>query len=300
MLFVEPARRGPQPLLVRWSARDRTTPPGARLAFHAAGAGDAFVESGGLCRDGDPGGPMNRFFLQLGRGAAAFLAWIRDGIAHGIIRARVPPNALTLAGPVAMAFVFLPLLRGDQWTAGWVVLLAVAFDSLDGAVARTSGGVTRFGAYLDSVVDRYADMLLLFGLLFFLLDSFDESVRGIWLAIWCIATVGTVATSYSRARAEKLIPGCEIGFLERPERTVAIILGLISGNVHISLAVLAIWGNLIAVQRIGYTRAALEGRDTSSGTRYWRYRRGSAEHAMMSTLVILLIIFGHLLIPPPL
>ena len=178
---------------------------------------------------------MNRFFLQLGRGAAAFLAWIRDGIAHGIIRARVPPNALTLAGPVAMAFVFLPLLRGDQWTAGWVVLLAVAFDSLDGAVARTSGGVTRFGAYLDSVVDRYADMLLLFGLLFFLLDSFDESVRGIWLAIWCIATVGTVATSYSRGAGGKTDSrAVKSAFLERPERTVAIILGLISGNVHIS------------------------------------------------------------------
>ena len=240
---------------------------------------------------------MKRLFARIGGRTEALLAWIRDGIARGIIRARVPPNALTLAGPVAMAFVFWPLLGGDLWTAGWVVLLAVAFDSLDGAVARSSGGVTQFGAYLDSVVDRYADMLLLFGLLAYLLDSFDEP--RVWFAIWCVGAVGTVGTSYARARAEKLIPGCAIGYLERPERTVAIILGLLCGNIHIALIVLAVWGNLIAAQRIYYTRAVLEGRDPPPGLRYWSYRRGSAEHAMMSTFLILLIIFGHLLLSPP-
>ncbi len=242
---------------------------------------------------------MKRFFRPVGRHAATVLASIRDGMARGIIRARVPPNALTLAGPAAMAFVFWPLARGDHWTAGWVVLLAVAFDSLDGAVARASGGETRFGAYLDSVVDRYADMLLLFGLLLYLLDFFDDSTRPIWLALWCVSALGTVGTSYARARAEKTIPSCAIGFLERPERAVTVILGLLSGNVHISLVVLAIWGNLIAVQRIAYTRAVLDGRNTRSGVLYWSYRRGSAEHAMQSAFLILFLIFGHWIIPRP-
>ena len=243
--------------------------------------------------------PVIRFFASLGRGAAAFLAWIRDGIAHGIIRARVPPNAVTLAGPVAMMFVFWPLLRGDQWLAGWLVLVAVAFDSFDGAVARTSGGVTRFGAYLDSVVDRYADMLLLFGLLVHVLLYFEGPTRPLWFAIWCVGAVGTVGTSYARARAETVIPDCAVGFLERPERTVTIIVGLVSGNLHLSLAVVAIWGNLIAVQRIYYTRAVLDGRRPAPGARYWTFRRGSAEHAMLSILIILALVFGHHLIPPP-
>lgn len=242
---------------------------------------------------------MNRLFRLLGRFLSGLMAGIRDGIARGIIRAHVPPNAVTLAGPVAMTFVFWPLLEGDQWTAGWVGLLAITFDALDGAVARRSGGVTRFGAYLDSVVDRYADLLLMFGLLFYVLTYFEAPERPAWLAVWCLATAGTVATSYARARAEKLIPGCEIGFLERPERTVAIIVGLVAGNVHLALIVVAILGNVIAAQRIYYTRAVLDGRTPATGFRFWTYRRGSAEHAMLSTACFLFIVLGYLLIPAP-
>ena len=245
------------------------------------------------------GSRMNRFFHHLGRFVATLLAGIRDGIARGIIRARVPANAVTLAGPVAMAFVFWPLLEGDQWTAGWVGLLAITFDALDGAVARASGGATRFGAYLDSVVDRYADMLLMFGLLVYLLTYFAQPERNAWLAIWCLATAGTVATSYARARAEKLIPGCEVGFLERPERTVGIIVGLVTGNVHTALIVVAIFGNVIAAQRIYYTRAVLDGRTPAAGFRFWTYRRGSAEHVMLGAACFWFVVLGHLLIPVP-
>ena len=242
---------------------------------------------------------MNRLFFLLGRFWEVVLEWIRDGIARGIIWARVPPNALTLAGPVVMLFVFWPLLEGDQWTAGWVVLLAITFDCLDGAVARASRGVTQFGAYLDSVVDRYSDMLLQFGLLFYLLAYVEPSERNVWLAIWCLATAGTVATSYARSRAEKLIPGCEVGFLERPERSVAIFVGLVAGNVHAALIVVAIFGNLIGAQRIYYTRAVLEGRTPAPGFRFWTYRRGSAEYAMLSTVCFFFIVLGHLIIPAP-
>ena len=242
---------------------------------------------------------MNRFFHELGHFFSALLAGIRDGIARGIIRARVPANAVTLAGPVAMTFVFWPLLEGDQWTAGWVGLLAITFDALDGAVARLSRGVTRFGAYLDSVVDRYADMLLMFAVLAYLLAYVQPSEQNAWLIVWCFATAGTVVTSYARARAEKLISGCEIGFLERPERTVAIIVGLGVGNVHLALIVVAIFGNLIAAQRIYYARAVIDGRTPSSGMRFWSYRRGSAEHAMLSTACFFFIVLGHLLIPVP-
>ena len=240
---------------------------------------------------------MNRLFHQLGRVLTVLMERIRDGIARGIIRARVPANAVTLAGPVAMAFVFWPLLEGDQWMAGWIGLLAITFDALDGAVARTSRGVTHFGAYLDSVVDRYSDVLLMFALLFYFLAHVEQPARNVWLGVWCFATAGTVVTSYARSRAEKLIPGCEIGFLERPERTVGIIVGLVAGNVHLALIVVALFGTLIAVQRIYYTRAVLDGRTPAAGFRFWTFRRGSAEHAMLSTACFFFIVFGHLLIP---
>ncbi len=246
---------------------------------------------------------MKGLFARIGRHTSAALAWIRDSIAHGIIRARIPPNALTLAGPVAMAFVFWPVLEGRLQLAGWVVLLAVAFDSLDGAVARTSGRVSRFGAYLDSVVDRYADMLLLFALLVHVLQAFSPESRPLWFGLWCATAVGTVGTSYARARAEVLIPNCAVGFLERPERTVTIIIGLWAGNVHIAILIMALWSNLIAVQRVVFTHRILRHGEASAETAsrflYWRYARGSAEHTMQSVAFTLLLIFGHLLLPTP-
>ena len=242
---------------------------------------------------------MKKLFSRLGRFWEVVLEWIRDGIARAIIWARVPPNALTLSGPLVMALVFWPLLEGDQWTAGWVVLLAITFDCLDGAGARASREVTQFGAYLDSVMDRYSDMLLLFGRLFYFLASTETPERNVWLAVWCLATAGTVATSYARSRAEKLIPACEVGFLERPERSVALVVGLVSGNIHAALIVVATFGNLIAAQRICYTRAVLEGRTPAAGFRFWTYRRASAEYAMLSTVCFFFIVLGHLIIPPP-
>lgn len=244
-------------------------------------------------------GPLIRFFFRLGIVAANSLAWIRDGLARGIIRARIPPNAVTLTGPLALMLVFWPLVRGEQWLAGWVVLLGGMFDSLDGAVARISGGETRFGAYLDSVVDRYADMVLLFGLLVWLLWHLEGSPRDLYLGLWCLAAVGTVATSYARARAEILIPKCAVGFMERPERTVSVIIGLLGGNAHLALIVLAVFANLIAVQRIYYARAVMAGRTPTRALPYWIYRRGSAEHTIHAVAIILFLILGDHLIPPP-
>ena len=94
-----------------------------------------------------------------------------------------------------------------------------------------------------------------------------------------------------------MIPGCGVGFLERPERVVTVILGLLLGNPHVALLVLAVLGNLIAVQRILFTRATLAGRPPEGKFGYWIYPRGSAEHTALSVLIILFLIFGHHLIP---
>ncbi len=250
-------------------------------------------------REPERRGAVGGAFLRLGVAVASGLSWIRKTIAQVIIRTRVPANVITLTGPFALLLLFVPMLQGDLWTAGWVVLIGGAFDTFDGAVARISGRVTRFGAYLDSVVDRYADIVLMLGLLAFLLRHLEGDAQALYLVLWGLATAGTVVTSYAKARAETMVPQCVAGFMERPERTALVFLACLSGNIHIALWILAFFCNLIAVQRIFFTQAMLDGRDSVSAFWYWTYRRGSAEHTMLSVPIILAALFGRLVFPPP-
>jgi CDP-diacylglycerol--glycerol-3-phosphate 3-phosphatidyltransferase len=227
------------------------------------------------------------------------LSSARDAISRGIIRARIPVNAVTLAGPVAASMVFLPAYYGNQPLAGIVLIVAGAFDLLDGAVARLSSGVTRFGGYLDSVVDRYSDFAVLFGILVYIDRDWDGPLRLLYLVLWCLSVVGTSTTAYVRARAETVIPLCKVGFMERPERMVTVILGLLSGNVHISLWILAVMTNIIAIQRILYTQLQMEGREPRGQFWFWTYRRVTAPHFAMCAAFILILVFGHHLIPLP-
>src|SRR6185503_15060174 len=120
------------------------------------------------------------------------------------------------------------------------------------------GNVTRFGAFLDSVVDRFSDLVLFAGIYLYFLANTSGIEQSVWLGVWAAALVGALLPSYVRARAESLLPLCKVGFLERAERTVAIILGAIGGNLHLAILVLAVFGNLITFERILYAREQLE------------------------------------------
>jgi hypothetical protein len=111
--------------------------------------------------------------------------------------------------------------------------------------------------------------------------------------------VGTSTTAYVRARAETVIPRCKVGFMERPERMVTVILGLLSGNVHISLWILAVMTNMISIQRILYAQLQMEGEEPQGQFWFWTYRRVTAPHFAMCTAFILILVFGHQLIPRP-
>lgn len=227
------------------------------------------------------------------------LSSARDGLARGIIRAGIPANAVTLAGPVAAGLVLFPAYHGCQTLAGVVLIVAGAFDVLDGAVARLSGGVTRFGGYLDSVADRYSDLAVFFGIFVYIDRHWDGRLRLVYLSLWGLSLVGATTTAYVRARAETIVPNCKVGFMERPERMVTIILGLVWGNVHISLGILALMANLIAVQRILYTRLLVEGAAPRGRFWLWTYPRVTASHFALCAALILLLAFGHHLIPRP-
>lgn len=237
--------------------------------------------------------------VTLSKFVAGIFGFARDSIARGIIRVGIPVNAVTLTGPVAVSLIFFPMFYGTQWLAGLVLIAAGAFDMLDGAVARISGGTTAFGGFLDSITDRYTDFLMLFGILAYLLTNVHGEYRLLYLILWGFTVTGTATTSYMRARAENVIPECKVGFMERAERTVTIIIGLLAGNVHITLWILAFFSNWISIQRIFYTRIILEGREPQGNFWLWRYPRLTAPHFVMCATLIAFLIFGHLIIPRP-
>ncbi|MCY4534541.1 MAG: CDP-alcohol phosphatidyltransferase family protein [Bryobacterales bacterium] len=161
----------------------------------------------------------------------------------------VHPNALTLIGLLVNGVAAWILARGEFLYAGLIILSAAVFDLTDGAVARSANKVTRFGGFLDSVMDRYSDLILLTGLLV----HYARIERFSYMVLTAVVMTGTVLVSYSRARAENLIPKCKVGFMERPERIVLLIIGALFDRMAPVLWVMAVLSNLTVVHRIVHT-----------------------------------------------
>jgi CDP-diacylglycerol---glycerol-3-phosphate 3-phosphatidyltransferase len=174
---------------------------------------------------------------------------IVDSIVGGLSRLRVHPNILTLIGLLINVFAMVLFAKGIFAWAGLVVVFAGLFDIVDGEVARRTKRVTKFGAFFDSVIDRYSDMLLLLGLMLW----YAKIDRNFYVGLTGLVLIGSVLTSYTRARAESLIPACKVGFLERPERIVLLIIGSLADRMAAVLWVMAILSNWTVSQRIWYT-----------------------------------------------
>src|SRR5215216_7145862 len=143
---------------------------------------------------------------------------------RGLARRRINPNVLTVIGVSINVLSGLLFGLGHFFWAGVILIVANLFDMLDGQVARRTGQVTRFGGFLDSTLDRISDMAAFVGLMtFYARDTELHSTLNVLLA--GLAMVGSVLVSYASARAESLIPKCDVGFLRRPERVVLLILG---------------------------------------------------------------------------
>src|SRR5439155_44018 len=139
---------------------------------------------------------------------------------------------------------------GQTRTAGLVLLVAGLLDLLDGSLARASGQVTAFGAFLDSVIDRYSDIAVMLGIV--VLYARTPNPRGALVAMAGLA--GSVMVSYTKARAESIGVECNVGMMERPERLICLIAGAVLDVMEPALWVLAVLANLTAVQRIVFTR----------------------------------------------
>lgn len=175
--------------------------------------------------------------------------WIIDKIVYVLSVLRISPNMLTMAG-LAINFYAAYLFAGDRFVAaGGVVIFAGLFDMLDGQVARLTNRVSDFGAFLDSVIDRYSDVVLFIGLLIY----YARVRRFFYVVLVAIVMAGSVMVSYTRARAESLIPQCKVGFLERPERIVLIIIGALFNRMAAVLWVIAVLANVTVFHRCLYT-----------------------------------------------
>src|ERR1700735_4461078 len=135
-------------------------------------------------------------------------------IVRGLALSKINPNVLTFIGLVINIVAATYLAFGQFRTAGCVIIFAGLFDMVDGRVARATNQVTRFGGFFDSVLDRYSDLVLLMGLLVY----YGTINRPFYVVLTAIVMAASVMISYTRSRAENIIPTCKVGFLERPER----------------------------------------------------------------------------------
>ncbi len=186
---------------------------------------------------------------------ASFSDWARTWgakvlvpVAGLLAQLGVTPNLLTLVGLGLTLVVAALLAWGYTSWGGWLLLLAGVFDALDGTLARLTGHMTRFGAFLDSTCDRYADAAILIGLSIPFMRAGDQG--HIPLVLIFVTLVGSLLTSYTRARAEGLGVECQVGLLPRLVRFLIMAVALISGQVTPALWLLAVLTNLTALQRI--------------------------------------------------
>ena len=170
-------------------------------------------------------------------------------IVHGLALSRIHPNVLTFIGLLINAGAAVLLAFGWFVWAGVVMIMAGLFDMVDGRVARATGQVTLFGAFFDSVVDRYSDLVLLMGLLVY----YASINRFFYIVLTAVVMTASVMVSYTRARAECIIPKCKVGFMERPERMVLLILGALFNRMAPVLWIIAVIGNISVIHRMIYT-----------------------------------------------
>lgn len=155
------------------------------------------------------------------------------------------PNTVTLTGFV-LTIVACIVLSLNLEIGGILILLSGCFDMMDGAVARAKGMVTSYGAFLDSVLDRYADAAMFLAIFWYMV--LRENTSGMLLSL--VSLVGSFLISYAKARAEGLGVSCNLGIMERPERVVLLAVGATTGYIIPVLWIMSALTHITVMQRI--------------------------------------------------
>ena len=176
--------------------------------------------------------------------------YFTDPIVHLLEKTHVSPNTITWLGFLITVSAAVLVALGHPFAAGFVVLFAGLFDMLDGALARLTNRVTRFGGVLDSTLDRASEAVVFIGIA--VLYANNQSIWGV--AVSGIALMTSQLVSYVRARAEAIDVNCEVGVFTRPERVVLLSLGLLLNRFDnvllIALAIIAVFSFITAGQRL--------------------------------------------------
>jgi peptidoglycan lytic transglycosylase len=194
---------------------------------------------------------------MLGRYREPVRVWI-DPIGLALYRRlHLRPNHLTILGLGVSLLAATAFCTAWIRTGGFLLVLAGLCDFFDGSLARASGQVSAFGAFLDSVIDRYSDLVVLLAIV--VLYAQTSRTRGAIVAM--AGLIGSMMVSYTKARAESIGVRCIVGMMERPERMICLIAGALLDLLEPALWVLAVLSNLTAIQRIAFTWRAT--RDTA-------------------------------------
>jgi CDP-diacylglycerol--glycerol-3-phosphate 3-phosphatidyltransferase len=171
-----------------------------------------------------------------------------------LFRARLNPNWLSAAGVLVSLAGAVAFAQGAFRSGGVLILAGGFFDLVDGVVARQQGRASRWGAFLDSTLDRLVDMGLLLGILM----HYAAAGALLWAWLAGLGLVATVMVSYTKARAESLVPDFKGGLLERAERLLILVAGAFLGAMPVALGVVAVGSTITAFQRmtLAYRRLA--------------------------------------------
>lgn len=203
------------------------------------------------------------YFFNLNHENPFYLKYIKlwQPLINWLAKNKVSPDLLTwLGGLVTLAAAWL-IYRGNFLTGGIIFILSTHFDLLDGIVARQTNKASAFGAYLDSVLDRYMEFVIFIAIYFHYYPFLKP-----WQSLaFFLALVGSILVSYTRARAEGLDIKCKVGFLQRPTRLIILSAGLIFAHfwginlILSAVIIIAVLSHFTVIQRTIYTKKQAKG-----------------------------------------
>jgi CDP-diacylglycerol--glycerol-3-phosphate 3-phosphatidyltransferase len=227
---------------------------------------------------------------------------------RAIIRAcvalRIHPNILTFVGVLINTWAAVHLAKGQFIVAGVIMVVANIFDFIDGKVAVELGEVSKFGGFWDSVIDRFSDIALFIGLIYL----YSDNGRTDYALITSLAMMFALMTSYTRARAESLIPKCKVGFMERPERIVLFMIGAFTNRMAGVLWVILVLSVFSVADRVILTYRVLNAlpdrppavvRSPLPVRMLWNAFFWTFERAMWQYDVMVIVILAFVWLTPP-
>ncbi|HCE03877.1 MAG TPA: CDP-alcohol phosphatidyltransferase family protein [Acidobacteria bacterium] len=211
---------------------------------------------------------------------------------------RIHPNMLTLIGVSINFGAAWQFARGRFMAAGFIMLAGNIFDFIDGKVAEATDTKSDFGGFWDSVMDRFSDLSLFVGVIYL----YAELDNTFYVMVAALAMIFSVMTSYARARAESMIEKCKVGFMERPERIVLVMIGAFTNRMSGILWVILVLSVVTVVDRIYFTWRALKHQEASPawlGTSiltlplraiwhalYWTFDRATWQYDLMVVAIL--------------